>query len=304
MKRLKKLVSDYFGFPPKETRGFLVLSVLIIVILSLSALVGKIDLEDRVQYEKDRKKLDSLIALIEKQNSLQPEMITVSKATLFSFDPNTASLDELEKLGIPKKIGSIIINYRNKGGTFRVKGDLKRIYGISDQLFSRLYPHIDLPEEQLKVVTTSYSKDEREHKPFVKPIEIKSFDINKADSVELKMLKGIGPKLSARIINFRDKLGGFVDEKQLEEIYGLDSSLVLILKEKTFIEQGFSPRKIKINSATLDELKIHPYLRYKLAQLIISYRNQHGEFKDLNDLKNIKALSEKDFNKIIPYLEL
>jgi competence protein ComEA len=306
MKRLKKLVSDYFGFSPKETRGFLILSILIILILSLASLIGKINFDNDKQVETDRQKLDSLIALIEIKDKKQEQFIEpiTQKVTLFRFDPNKVSLEELVKLGLSKKTASTVIKYRGKGGSYRVKGDLKKIYGISDELFHKLYPYIDLPESEARIVTTTYFKEKNENATFGKKLEYKEFDINKADTVELKKLRGIGTKLSIRIINFRDKLGGFVTEDQLRDIYGLDSSLILLLQEKVFIDPGFSPKKLNVNSATVEELKAHPYIKYKFAQIIVSYRSQHGQFTDLNELKNIRIISEKELLKIIPYLEL
>ncbi|MBD0333717.1 MAG: helix-hairpin-helix domain-containing protein [Chitinophagaceae bacterium] len=51
-------------------------------------------------------------------------------------------------------------------------------------------------------------------------------------------------------------------------------------------------------------MKAHPYIKWNLANVIVEYRNQHGAFKSLDDLKNIAAIDETTFKKILPYLSL
>jgi competence protein ComEA len=311
MKRFKKLITDYFGFSPKETKGFFILSLVILAVLIVPLLIN-LTVSNSNQNKEDHAKLDSLIALIESQDTVKyQDKVTKDKvqpilkeSVLFTFNPNTATKSEFVRLGFKEKTAGTIIKYREKGGVFRIKGDFKKIYGVSDEFYQKLYPFIDLPENNLRIISTSYDAKKPDFKTSNKSSSIKTFDVNQADTTELQMLKGIGSKLSNRIINFRSKLGGFVSEEQLGEIYGLDSGTVKLVKERVFIDPGFSPSKINVNSATVDELKVHPYIKYKLARLIVSYRTQHGPFKDLSELKNIKVLNETDFQKILPYLEL
>jgi competence ComEA-like helix-hairpin-helix protein len=61
-------------------------------------------------------------------------------------------------------------------------------------------------------------------------------------------------------------------------------------------------KKININTATKDEMKIHPYIRWNLANVIVAYRDQHGSFNSVDDLKKITLISEEIFGKILPYL--
>ncbi|HYK57132.1 MAG TPA: helix-hairpin-helix domain-containing protein, partial [Flavisolibacter sp.] len=63
-------------------------------------------------------------------------------------------------------------------------------------------------------------------------------------------------------------------------------------------------KKLNINTATKDELKTHPYIKWNLANAIVEYRNQHGNFKSLVELKNIVLIDETTFDKIVHYLEL
>ena len=127
------------------------------------------------------------------------------------------------------------------------------------------------------------------------------FDVNKADSATLDSLPGIGPRLAKRIIAFRDKLGGFTSVEQVKETYALPDSTFNKIKSKLFIKEGVL-KKININTCTLDQLKIHPYFRYAIANAIIQYRSQHGPFKEARDLKKIMIVSDSIYDKILPYL--
>lgn len=225
----------------------------------------------------------------------EKQALTVS-AKLFVFDPNQVSKEELKNLGFKEFLANRIINYRTKGGKFVVKSDLLKIYGMDSLLYQKIFPFINLPETSAK--EKSFDRLPSKEKPgFVK------FDLNKADTSQLIRIYGIGPKLSSRIIAYRGKLGGFVSNSQLSEVYGLDSIVVKELVAKSFIEESFRPRQININSATEKELGAHPYIKYKLAKAIVAYRAQHGSFKSVDDLKKISILDENSFKKMVPYIE-
>ncbi|MBI3884052.1 MAG: SDR family NAD(P)-dependent oxidoreductase [Sphingobacteriales bacterium] len=127
-------------------------------------------------------------------------------------------------------------------------------------------------------------------------------DINSADSLALIALPGIGNKLAKRITTFRDKLGGFYTTVQVSETFGLPDSTYQKIKTKLIITTG--PKQLNINTATLDELKNHPYIHYQIANSIIQYRKQHGNFTAVIDIKNSMLITEEIFNKISPYLKV
>ena len=131
-----------------------------------------------------------------------------------------------------------------------------------------------------------------------------TFDLNVADSVALDGVYGIGPALARRIISYRDKLGGFILEEQLYEVWGLDSSVVTRAMEQAVIAADFVPRRIKINTATELELASHPYIRHKTARVIVAYRFQHGNFSSIEDLGKTIFIDAKNFDRIKPYLTL
>jgi len=220
---------------------------------------------------------------------------------LFSFNPNTASAEDWERLGLRDKTIQTILNYRSKGGQFRKPEDLQHIYGLRKEEYERLIPYVNiepLQKESKESVTNSFSSEKKYESKESKNIFI---DINKADTTEWKKLNGIGSKLSQRIINFRTKLGGFVSVEQVGETFGLPDSTFQKIKSQLQVKSSTVAR-ININEATLDVLKSHPYVKYAVANAIIQYRNEHGPFKTVSELQKLGAIDEGLFAKIAPYL--
>lgn len=319
--RLLSLIRDEFGLTRSQARGFLAIAVVMILCwfgpLTYDRLTSE---ESTVIPEADSRKADSLLAILEK---IQPEKPYYAKSnradysqkdreenpeqplSLFYFDPNTASAAQFQELGMPKFIAERIVKYRTKGGQFRQKEDLQKIYGLAPALYERLEPYISIPEKKAFAAaptppTTEPSLTPSSPKPaFTKPALV-PFDINTADTSQLIRLKGIGSKLAARIIKFRDGLGGFTSTAQYAEVFGLDSLALSELHRFAQVRTGV--QKISINTASPEELDRLPYLSKRQSEIIVRYREQHGAYKTPQDLLNIKILDEKLVNKIAPYL--
>ncbi|MBK9670729.1 MAG: helix-hairpin-helix domain-containing protein [Bacteroidetes bacterium] len=116
-------------------------------------------------------------------------------------------------------------------------------------------------------------------------------------------MKGIGSTFAKRILAYREKLGGFVSMKQLNEVWGLDSSTISALQSQISLNPHIV-RKIPINYCTVSDLKKHPYFTYNLANNIVLYRDRHGEYQKLEDIKQAVLVNEELFRKIAPYLSL
>jgi DNA uptake protein ComE-like DNA-binding protein len=224
---------------------------------------------------------------------------------LFYFDPNTASPGEWEKLGLNAKTIETIQHYVSKGGRFRKPEDLGKIYSLRRDEFRRLEPFIRIKEKE-DTLNTPDAVSKKIYAPaFHKPdiILTQSIDINTADTTQLIRLPGIGSKLAARIIHFRSKLGGFYRIDQVRETFGLPDST--FQKIRTYFKlENITLNKININTASADQLKVHPYFKYNLVNAIILYRNEHGPFAELTDLKKIMIITDEVFEKISPYLVL
>lgn len=135
-------------------------------------------------------------------------------------------------------------------------------------------------------------------RPARKPVVVA---INAADSAAWEALPGIGPVLAARIVRFRDKLGGFYSTAQVAETYGLaDSTFKKI--QSSLRADSVSLKKVNINKMDEQSLAKHPYIRYKLARLIVRYRSVHGPFGGPEALLNIPLVDDSIYRKLEPYI--
>ncbi len=308
----KQLLKDYLVFTKKDRIGALLILVVIGGSLFLprllaptpqplaleqdTAFVLAIDTLQARQAAKPAYRRDETGTAYQYEHSSQNRF---TEGELFAFDPNTIGAEDWQRLGLNERTSKTIVKYVSKGGKFYKPEDLQKIWGMPEGFYEKVKDYIQITSVQ----RTGYPSIEN-RPAFVrekrKPVLI---NINEADTAALISLPGIGSKLSARILSFREKLGGFYSVEQVGETYGLPDSTFQKVKGRLQVDEG-RIRKININTAMKEELKLHPYIRWQLANAIVEYRNQHGAFKSLEELKNIVLIDEVIFEKIRHYLSL
>jgi competence protein ComEA len=304
MRGIRRWVKESFALSHSQASGFVVLVPLLgIIIFSGPAWHWYISARAD-DTSRDVAILDSLVELWEARPMAQGNVPRPSpQSPLFHFDPNHATVEELQALGFSTNLATRIDRYRQKGGKFLVRKDLLKIYGIDSSFYKQLSAFIDLPEKsEQKRMQRERLIYERKSST-VKTTSAK-FDLNEADTSQLMNVGGIGTKRSQRIIKYRDALGGFIHMDQIQEVYGLDSTVVRKLSVESFIAEDYQPVTMNVNTSDEKRLASHPYLSNAAARSIVAYRFQHGEFKTIEDLRNIHALDEKTIQKITPYLTL
>lgn len=224
----------------------------------------------------------------------------------FTFDPNAVSVPELIRLGFQERLAQRIEHYRTRGGVFKSKEDLLKIYGMDTAQFERVYDFIRIARnhqgfKKAKSAFPARSTDKFPRQFSGAPVAL-HFDINKADTARMEAVRGIGEKLSRRIIKYRSSLGGFVDIRQLKEVFGLDSGVVKELQKTAFVAPDFLPDRIDINAADEKLLEAHPYLNRQEARAIVAYRFQHGRFGAVSDLRKLPMFDDEKVRQIGPYL--
>ena len=222
-----------------------------------------------------------------------------------AFDPNTVTESQLKEMGIHHIAASNWIKYLKKGGKFYKKEDLQKIFGLKPDAYEKISPYAIIKSDVKPSKTldsASVFKTERNAYQPKKEKEKVLVDINTCTDLDLVELNGIGEKLSVRIIKYRDKLGGFVRIDQLKEVYGLPPETYELIKDQIIIDPKMI-KKIKINLADAYILSGFPYIPRREAYQIVNYRSQHGNFRSIEDLKNIKSLDETFIQKIEPYLD-
>jgi DNA uptake protein ComE-like DNA-binding protein len=275
---------NYFTYNKKERNGILLLSFvlfLLIIFYQFTYLFVPNTKTDFSEFEK---------AIAELEYS-DKETKPIQIVSLFEFNPN--SLDDNGWLALGLSEGKLIVlrNYQKSGGYFKQKKDLKRCYAIGDDFYDKIQdyviiPKVERPEETIKK----------------KEIRKQLVELNLADSLELVEIKGIGPFYAKQILKYRNELGGFISYKQFAEIWGLENLNIKKLKSQSRIDSIYISKR-NINSLTFEELRIHPYINYKEAKIIVNFRKQHGDFQSIKDIQKIKLITPEIFCKIAPYFK-
>ena len=300
---MKQFIREYFTFHKREQNGIFVLLfliVLLIVYLDVSERCSSVKKIDFAKFEKEIQALD--IAFVEKKTNRKESHLASSNAysisspaERFKFNPNNLSERDWKRLGLNDKQIRSIKNYELKGGTFRTKEDVKKMYAISSAMYLSLQPYIDIPSEQ-KLVTVEQTDFKN------KIIKKELLELNTADSLQLIRIQGIGPFFAKSIINYRKALGGYFSKEQLLEVWKFDKEKYEAVEQYFEIDTS-KIMKININTCTAEELK-HPYISKRVANGIVNYRNKHGNFTTLEELKKTDLLKEEQFLKMAFYLNV
>lgn len=215
----------------------------------------------------------------------------VITAELFPFDPNTLDSAGLVQLGIPRHVVKNILRYRIKGGYYSSAQRFSETYGLSPDLFTRLQPFIVI---ETSLVTQTKIQDSEPS--FELPVEI-----NSADSTLLMTLKGVGRGIATSILRYRKASGGFVHVEQLREVYGMTDEIFTNLKPFISIDST-KVTKIRINTASVDKLRAHPYLNFYQAKAIYELRRKKGRLHAIRELEKLEELDSETVQKITSYL--
>lgn len=196
------------------------------------------------------------------------DKIAPRKAESFRFNPNTVTVGELQRLGFSEKQAQAIDSYRQKGGRFRKPQDFAKSFVVSDSVYRRLEPYIDIPRT----------------------------DINKADSAALVELPGIGPWFASRIVSYREALRGYSKPEQLMEIRNFDRERYDGLKD---LISCSAPAPYPLWSLPEEELGKHPYISAGEAHGIVLYRKHHNAGEcTVEGLKKAGVISEEHAGKL------
>jgi len=309
----KSFLKDYFSFSRRERLGILLLSGCILLALvyrwSLSYWVQQ-RIPNIVAYEEAiaqfRKVTSNEINFVENHNEISEQFLAPQ---FFYFDPNRVTDDEWGKLGLNERQIRNIRNYQAKGGQFKRKEDLQKLYTIPATQYQLLEPYIRISGNEPVVKQTALAHPPVSEKkdatvrtaPKLPEKESLRIELNTADSSLLTQLRGIGPVLASRTIKYRNRIGGFTDVAQLGEVYGITPELLEQLTPQLTVDRSLI-RKISVNSATLRELTNHPYLSEQQVKGILNYRKLQNRINSIEELIQNHILKPDEAERIGAYL--
>ena len=283
-----KNVKSHFSFNKQERSGILYLFVLIIV-LQLFYLGLKYNpfKSDIIRFELDienQSAYDSLVIFSKKEN----------KSAIKMFNPNFISDFKGYSLGMSIDEIDRIKRFRAQDKWINSIEEFQKITKVSDSLLKTISPFFKFPDWVNK------KKKRLEGRAKEKLIVLK--DLNKASALELQQIRGIGEKLSARIVKFRDRLGVFLVNEQLYDVYGLEPEVIKRVLKQYQVLYPPNIKKININTANIDELTTLVYFKYKMAENIVRYRKENGPFESKEDLFNVVGFPINKIDRIALYL--
>lgn len=215
------------------------------------------------------------------------------KAPDSKFNPNTYTLSDWIKLGLSAKQSVVVLKFTSRG--IYSEEDLKRIFVIPEVLFELIRDSVVYPER------FQNSPNQETFKKQAKQITV--INLNTADTTEFMKIYGVGAFYAKQIIRYREKLGGFFKKEQLFEVWKMTTDAYDKIKDHVFISEK-DVKRININSVTIEELKVHPYLKWNQANSIIKMRIQRNGFKNIEEIKESVLIDSETYEKLFPYLSL
>ena len=292
---------DFFYYTKSERRVILLLLAIALLLLGIWAVMEYLRPVEVPVTLSESEESDSFLANLEEQEKIRKSHTPKNEisAVLQPFDPNTADSVLLRQLGLPVYIVRNILKYRAKGGVFRSPESFSRIYGLKEEVYQKLKPYITIaPLVSVSHVRTETFRQLKDTIPYIPKYEEGTIvDLNKADTSILKRIPGIGSTLARMIVVYRQRLGGFYDVAQLQEVPHVGVEL-----NKWFVVTPAGLHKIQVNSASLDKLRSHPYMDFYKAKAIMEYRRKRGKIKGLSQLSMFEEFTEKDLKRLSPYL--
>ena len=291
--KLKSFLRDYFTLTSRERKGALMLAFIIVIQVCALIWIHHLSPPEAPEISVYKMEID---AFTEHANDSTPLLQTSTNKNSevrepFEFDPNIIDDKQWMDLGLSEKQIAVIRNYLRKGGRFRDKEGFSKMYCISAEEYKRLEPYILINETKKETGSKNdIFKLQHEHK-------ITIIELNSADTLQLQELPLVGAGRARMIYRYREKLGGFYSVSQLREVFTIDSITFQAIEPHATVNSALI-RKINMNSDSLS----HPYISKKTVSVLIAYRKQHGNFKDISDLQRINLPGDQIWLKVAPYM--
>jgi len=241
-----------------------------------------------------------VIAIQKELDSLRTIEVESKKPKVFPFNPNFLTDFKGYTLGMSTEEIDRSLAFRKENKWINSVEDFKKVTKVSDSLLNKISPYFKFPDW----VTNPKSKNKYVKKRFKEKKFTQKIDLNLATQDQLEAVNGIGKAFSKRIIDYRNKLGGFTNDIQLYQVYGLDFQVAnSILKEFT-LKTPKEIIKMNLNSISASDISTIPSISFDIAKKIWEFRILNEGIKSFSELENIEGLTKRKLQGIQLYLKL
>jgi len=217
-------------------------------------------------------------------------------------NPEALTAADWQRLGLSPKQAASLLRYKEKYGLYSLS-QMQHIRVLPSELLNQISDSLYFePTQNAKTSVVDQEEKALQEKRQEASGQFNKLDINSATEVMLVALPGLGAYTAAKIIAYRERLGGFLALDQLQEIQGIKPEILQKVLPYLMLEQGV--KRMSINEVSYETLKQHPYLTWNQANSIIKMRKQKGLFKEIKELKESVLIDDDTYKKLLPYVSL
>ncbi|MCZ4319737.1 helix-hairpin-helix domain-containing protein [Aequorivita viscosa] len=291
-------LKSHFTFSKQQRSGILLLLLLIITLLCVYWFVDFSE-EDTLDVTSAE-----VVSLQQELDSLRLVEIEDKKPKIYPFNPNYITDFKGYTLGMTNEEIDKLHQFRKEGKWINSAADFKAITGVSDSLLNELSPLFKFPEWITNPKPKTDFKNYKSETGFSEKSFAEKIDLNKATEEQLQQVSGIGATLSKRIIKYREKLGGFSSDIQLNNVYGLEPAVVHRALNLFTVKTPKNIEKINVNTASASDISTIPGVSFKMAKNIWEYRRLREKISSIQELEKIEGMTQRKLQLIQLYLSV
>jgi len=291
----------YFSTPSRVA-----VFALLFLIITIQALYYFVDFSDDTLYFNSNS--EEVLAFQKEIDSLKLLEIENRNPKIYPFNPSFITDYKGYKLGMSTVEIDKLLAFRKAGNYINSAKQFQKVTGISDSLLAVLSPNFKFPDWVINKQNNKknkYKNTTTNNKFYTKkkPLPDEKIDLNLATSEELQRINGVGVKLAARILKYKDVLKGYSYDDQLYEVWYLDKEVADKVMQHFTVLTKPTINKININTASFKQVLHLPYIDYNLTKKIFNFRDEMAEIQSLEELKKIDSFPIEKFNRISLYLK-
>ncbi len=297
-----KKFKSHFWYNNSQRNGIFFLALLIIALQLIYFFV------DFSKKDTTDLKSSEILKFQQEIDSLKQLKLAAKKTKIYPFNPSFLTDFKGYQLGLSTEEIDRLLSHRANGKYINSTKEFQQITKISDSLLAVILPYFKFPDwvtnkNESKSNIQTYPANTEYQVKIETPKKTTIKGLNSATAKDLQSINGIGEKLSERIIKYRSKLGGFLLDEQLYEVYYLDAEIATKILERFKVIEKPLIKKTNVNTATFKEVLSIVYIDYTLTKKIFEYRDEVAEIQSLDELKEIDGFPIEKFDRIALYLE-